>query len=164
MGAPLKNLDASAPRQHDASPAHSSTADVSHAYDWQPAETAFTVFMTNHVTCPVCLISRTVGVSALATRLHVRRVGLILTITEADDLHNPGRLLQAQFATELPTQTIYQLLNCPVGGVELQRFRSAAGMVTVSGRLGRLQLRAWGVAESFCCREQRIFDAVEDRS
>ena len=128
---------------------------------WLPVQTEFSVFMSNETHCPACRLGNAVGMSMSASRLHVRRSGAMLFVTEADDLHDLGRCIQARHAMQLPAMTLYRLVAEPAIRSDKARFRAAAGIVSLSGRNGHLQLRAFGLADTFCSYRDRLFDATE---
>jgi hypothetical protein len=121
------------------------------------------MFMRNTVSCPACALLQPFRTAAAAHFLHVVVSGDHLVVTEADDLHAPGRSLSALRIMELADLTVYRLLDKPSLGVDPAQHASAAGIAVLSHRDGRRRLKVTGVADGLQAHHDCIFDAVEHR-
>lgn len=105
---------------------------------WRPRNDSFVTFMQRTLTCPDCLqrhdARRHTGC------LHVVGSGAFLVLTDADDLHNPGRSLCARKVSQLFGSTRYQLLSTPALGVRPTQHEQANGNLFLSWHDGKRQL------------------------
>jgi hypothetical protein len=121
------------------------------------------MFMRNSVSCPACALLQPFRAAAATHFLHVVVSGDHLVVTEADDLHAPGRSVSALRITELADVTVYRLLGQPSPGVDPAQHAPAAGIAILSHRDGRRRLKVTGVADGLPVHHDCIFDAVEHR-
>jgi hypothetical protein len=80
---------------------------------WRPVNECFAIFMHLIPNCPVCRLMQTVNGNQSGRRLHVIVTGEYLLVTEADDLHRPGRTLNGRRVRGLSTGAVYQLMPEP---------------------------------------------------
>jgi hypothetical protein len=94
---------------------------------WRPVNECFAIFMHLMPKCPVCRLMQTVNGRQTGRRLHVVVTGDYLVVTEADDLHRPGRTLNGRRVRGLSTGAVYELMS------ELAQPSSSARQVAASG-------------------------------
>ena len=82
---------------------------------WRPVKPCFSLFMLSQVTCPVSRLARDACGLPGAQRLHVRRAGDLLVVTEADDLHCPGKSLFAARLVDFATLSLFTRLSLVLG-------------------------------------------------
>jgi hypothetical protein len=119
------------------------------------------MFMHNAITCHACHLLQTFEGNIVARSLYVAVSGNHLVVTEADDLHVPGRSLCAQRIMDLASVTVYRLLGNPLPGVDPAQHAPAAGIAILSWSGGRRRLKVTGVAEGFAAHHDCLFDALE---
>jgi hypothetical protein len=122
------------------------------------------MFMHNVITCHACHLMQSFAANTGARSLHVAVSGDRLVVTEADDLHAPGRSLSAQRIMDLADVSVFRLLGQPLPGVDHARHTPAAGIAILSWSGGRRRLKVTGVAEGLASHHDCLFDALEKRS
>jgi len=126
---------------------------------WQPVQPELTLFMSDRTTCTVCQWAREAAGLPRDRRLHVKLSGNILTVTEIEDLHRPGRRLIAAHCDCVGTLKVYRLTGSRVDNDSVV---PAAGMATLRWLGGRHRLTILGVAEGFKSHGDVLIDAIED--
>ena len=130
--------------------------------EWRSPRHDFVMFMHNATNCHACRLMQSFGANIVARSLHVAVAGNRLVVTEADDLHVPGRSLSAQWIMDLASVSVYRLLSDPLPGVDPGHHAPAAGIAVLSWPNGRRRLKVTGVAEGLATHHDCIFDAVEN--
>ena len=129
---------------------------------WSPTRPEFTMFMRHEITCPACRMARQAAGLDVSIRLHVRRSGDLLTITEANDLHRPGCSLVATQLSEFRSVGLYRLVDQTPAGACWDRFLPATGIVRIARTGGRRRLRVLGMAKGLVAHRDVIFDAAAE--
>ena len=129
--------------------------------EWQPVRPNFSLFMTNRVRCSACRLALEARGRGPTQRMYVRLAGDLLAVTEADDLHRPGRSMFATHTLDFGQVTLYLMLTEPPKNVDPERFRPAAGSLILSWEDGRRRLKAIGVAGGLGSTHDCLIDAVE---
>ncbi len=120
--------------------------------DWRPIESARVLFLRNEQRCPVCRILQCEGAGAFGAVLHVVVSDGRLTVTEADNLHRPGRVLSGIAIAETPSRSEFALEAKPPAGLESARHLAAEGVATLTwGRAPRLRINARPVVRNATC-------------
>ena len=127
---------------------------------WQTHD-RLAMFMRNAITCPVCQMAAEAAGASIAGRLHVVLVGKTLIVTEADDLHQPGRWLCGERVMEGDGTVIFRLLPTPIGGMAPDRHTPAAGIALVSWRDSHRRLKVLGAAAGARATHDCLYDAIE---
>lgn len=126
-----------------------------------PRRGRLAIFMVNRIGCPVCRMAAEACGRVVAQRLHVVLTGDTLVVTEADNLHNPGRSLCGRRILDGAHALTFRLLSEPVAGIAPARHLPAAGIAVLSWRRGQYQLRVIGSADGMQADHDCLFDAVE---
>ena len=130
-------------------------------FDRWPLKQDRVIFMGANECCHACRLLQTVGVRKFADNLHVVLSANRLIVTEADNLHKPGRVLSGVKIADYARCSLFRLTAEPPPGVDPARHLPAAGMATMTwgGRVKRLQIV--GIAEGITSCHDHLADAVE---
>lgn len=139
------------------------TAGTSAAPRPLSVEPEFALFMMTTTKCPACRLLQQAAGLPVSHRIHVRRAGDLLTITDAEDLHQVGVPLIARHAIDFPGLAMFRMLSEPPDSMPSMRFRSAAGTVTLGLRDGYWTLTAVGRADGASSTHDHIYHATELR-
>ena len=96
-----------------------------------------------------------------ASRLHVVLTADLLIVTEADDLHEPGRCISARQILGFSRWSMFQLLDTPAPGISFERHVAAAGIAVLTWQDRHRRLKVFGFAAGFPAEDDCIFDAIE---
>ncbi len=130
--------------------------------DWRLLERREVLFMRNVFACPACHLMQQSGGGIAEANLHVVVSGDHLTITEIDDIHQPGRILRGIRASDIPDGTLFHLLaTVPTNG-DRARHVPAEGSAVLTWHPGARRLKVIGVARGMTSSHGCIIDAVED--
>lgn len=119
------------------------------------------VFMGNRVRCGACRAIRELIGGPLVRRLHVVVGGDEIAVTEADDLHNPGRTLSGRRILDGGRSSVFRLQAHPHAWVKPDRHASAAGVAVLGWRDGRRTLQVFGAADGLPSFHDCLIDAAE---
>lgn len=122
----------------------------------------FVTFMQNRTKCDGCQVLATAGGVRRSERLHIVLSSDYIVVTEAEDLHAPGRTISGRRIAEFPEVTIFRLLAEPAPGANRAKHRAAAGIAVMSWSKRRRRLMATGVLDGAGCAHDRILDAIEE--
>lgn len=118
------------------------------------------IFMRNTVACPACRLHQTATGRKSAERLHVRITGTEMVVTEADDLHRPGRSIRCERILSFPGSLIFQITAFHTApGTPREH---SAGMAFLSRHKRRWKLKVFGHADGVEASHDCLFDAVEE--
>lgn len=124
----------------------------------------FTTFMTVEASCISGGQSEPAEAKGSSVqRLHVRRSGNLLIITEADDLHTASSFLVARHLSDVAGYSVYQLLSQLPGGASQQRFRAGTGAVSIRRKARRRCLKLVGQLDTNGRPIEAFIEAIEMR-
>lgn len=126
-------------------------------------EPTYALFMTTTTKCPACRLLQQAAGLPVSRRIHVRRSGEFLIITDAEDLHRPGLPLIAKHAVDIPGMAMFQLVSESPASMPAWQFRPAAGTVTLGLSDGHWTLTAVGRADGAATMHDHIYHATEIR-
>ena len=149
------------PRGGLGSPGAACRCSTSEETVWRPVKPHLCLFMLSQVTCPVNRLARDVSGLPDAQRLHVRRAGDLLVVTEADDLHCTGKSLFATRLVDFATLSLFRMTLVAPVRIEPSRLRAATGIITLAWRDGRWRMQAVGRLAGTSQGQKSIFDATE---
>lgn len=119
------------------------------------------MFMENAISCPTCRTVQGLGGKPASRRLHVVIGEDDIAVTEADDLHNPGRTLCGRRILHGSNGIVFRLLSSPPSWVGPARHAPAAGVAVLGWRQGQRTLQVFGVADGLKSHHDCLFDAIE---
>lgn len=123
----------------------------------------FTLFMQTTTKCAACRLLQEGAGLPTSHRIHVRRSGKVLIITDADNLHDVGPPLIAVQDDSHKNKTVYHLASDLPPGMPALEFRPATGTVTLSLCDGYWTLTAIGRPHGAVTTHDHIYHATELR-
>ncbi len=124
-------------------------------------EPHFALFMMPTTICAACRLLQQAGAQPVRHRLHVRRDGNLLTITDATDLHRAGPPLFAMHVRDFSKHSLFRMLSEPPNDKPGPRFRSTSGMVMLGLRDRSWMLRVVSWASDDRPMNGQVYQAVE---
>lgn len=118
------------------------------------------LFMRNSITCAACRLKPIAAGRRSAERLHVSITATEMIVTEADDLHQPGRSIRCEQMLSFPGGLMFHVTALRSSrGVEQA---GIAGMAFLSRYNRRWHLKVFGHAEGVEAFHGCLIDAVEE--
>lgn len=138
----------------------SQTTPRGDAGSWWPVQGARVLFMRATDRCPICRMMQIEGASKFGGLLHVVATPNRLIVTEANNLHRPGRVLSGIIISDDVHRSKFQLAAQPPPGLDAARHLPAAGIATLTwGSVRRLQIIATAVGQTNS--HDLVVDAIE---
>ncbi|MFV0294941.1 MAG: hypothetical protein ACK5JT_02340 [Hyphomicrobiaceae bacterium] len=129
---------------------------------WRPVEKTRVFFMRVLEHCPACRVLHSNTTSLPSGLLHVVLSNDRLIVTEADDLHQPGRVLSGVVVVDNARLSIFKLSSEPPPGLDPGRHLPATGVATMTwGGTGTKRLQISGLAGRDPTCKVDILEAVE---
>lgn len=122
---------------------------------------ALSIFMSNKIRCAACRTIQDLSGKPAPRRLHVLIGADEIAVTEADDLHNPGRTLSGRRILDGGHSIVFRLMSEPHAWVKANHHAAGIGVAVLGWRQGQRTLQVFGVADGLPSFHDCLLDAVE---